>query len=115
MAPYPNRNRDGQQVIMTPGVRYSEHQEVRDLVYALRQEVTYVREAGDRFDKNFTAADKEWDGIAEMELQRIMALEKEVERNKGKSEGILSSAAFISGVLTLIGMFLAIYISVVVR
>ena len=116
MTPYPSpRNRDGQQVVVSGGVSYSDHQEVRDLVLAMKQDIMYLKEAIDRFDKCFQAADKEWDTVAELGLQRILALEKESERRAGEAIGITRSAAFISAVFTLIGMFLAIGISLVVK
>ena len=109
------RNTDVNQMVVTGGVSYSDHQEVRDLVLGMRQDIQYLKEAIERFDRNFAAADKEWDTVAELGIQRIMTLEKESERAKGEAIGITRSAAFISAVFTLIGMFLAIAVSLVVR
>jgi len=108
-------NRDVNQSVVTGGVSYSDHQEVRDLVLSLRQDMVYLREAVDRLDKFDKWARQEWEQREAIALARLTILERESERSKGEAVGITRSAAFISAVFTLIGMFLAIAISVVVK
>ena len=109
------RNTDGNQMVVTGGVSYSDHQEVRDLVLGMKADVQYLREAIDRLETFDRWARQEWEAREAQALQRITFLERESDRAKGEAVGITRSAAFISAVFTLIGMFLAIAVSLVVR
>jgi hypothetical protein len=115
MAPFANRNRDGQQVVMNPGITYTEHQQVRDMVLETGRDLHYIKSSLQGIEEHIKTARIEWTHREGLLIARVNALEQNADILKGKSEGLLLSAAFVSGVLTLIGMFLAIYISVVMR
>lgn len=80
------------------------HVELRDIVIELRADVKHI-------DSRIT----ELVDIAKTNSNRICALETYNNQSIGEAKGVRTSAAIVSGVITLIGMFLAIYISVVMK
>lgn len=97
------------------GVTYSDHQEVRDLALATFNDLKYIKAAISRIEGHMTSARIEWSGREATILNRVDALERNYDIQQGNFEGILRSAAVVSGVLTLAGMFIAIFISVYLR
>ena len=109
------RNNDGNQVVVSGGVSYSDHQELRDLVLELKGDVSHITAVMNKLDNYVVTARVEWTGREGLILERVTNLEREPDRAKGEAIGITRSAAFISAVFTLIGMFLAIAVSLVVK
>ena len=107
--------RDINTMTVAGGVSYTDHLEVRDLALATSQDLKYIKVALDRIESHMSTARIEWTGREAIALQRIDQLEKKCDIQQGNTEGVLRSAAVVSGILTLIGMFVAIYISVVMR
>jgi hypothetical protein len=97
------------------GVSYGDHQEVRDLALATNNDLKYIKVALDRIEQHMSQTRVEWTSREALMIARIDALERKCDIQQGSTEGVLRSAAVVSGVLTLIGMFLAVYISLVVR
>ena len=107
--------RDINTMTVAGGVSYSDHQEVRDLALATNNDLKYIKAAMDRIEGHMATARVEWSGREAVVLSRIDALERKCDIQTGNYEAYLRSAAVVSGVLTLVGMFIAIYISLVVR
>ena len=107
--------RDVNTMTVAGGVSYGDHQEVRDLALATSNDLKYIKVALDRIELHMSTARAEWTGREAVIIARIDALEKKQDIQQGNNEGLLRSAAIVSGVLTFVGMFLAIYISVVMR
>ena len=107
--------RDINTMTVAGGVSYGDHQEVRDLALATSQDLKYIKVALERIETHMASARIEWTGREAIVLQRIDLLEKKCDIQQGNTEGVLRSAAVVSGILTLVGMFIAIYISLVVR
>lgn len=97
------------------GVSYTDHQEVRDLALATSNDLKYIKVGLDRIELYMQTARIEWTTRESAVIARIDALEKSCDIQQGNTEGVLRSAAAVSGILTLVGMFVAIYISLVVR
>ena len=107
--------RDINTMTVAGGVSYSDHQEVRDLALATSNDLKYIKVALDRIETHMSTARAEWTVREAAVIQRIDALERKCDIQQGNTEGVLRSAAVVSGILTLVGMFIAIYISLVVR
>lgn len=97
------------------GIAYSDFQAVRDIVLETSTDITYIKAAIGRLEQFDVYARKEWEAREAQCLMRIDTIERALDIQRGNGEGLLKSSAAISGILTLIGMFLAIYISVVVK
>lgn len=89
---------------MTPVVACIGHQELRDMVIELRTDVKHIDERISELVE-----------VAKNNNNRIVALETYQNQSIGQAKGVSVSSTVISGILTMIGMFLAIYISLVVK
>ena len=107
--------RDINTMTVVGGIGYGEFQAVRDVVLETSTDITYIKTAIGRLEQFDLYARKEWESRESQCLMRIDAIERALDIQQGNSEGLLRSSAVVSGVLTLIGMFLAIYISLVVK
>ena len=107
--------RDVNNVTLSGGVSYTDHQEVRDLALATSQDLKYIKVALDRIECHMSTARVEWTSREAAVIARVDALEKMLGVQQGNYEGMLRSAAVVSAALTFVGMFVAIYISVAVR
>jgi len=97
------------------GVSYGDFQDVRDIVLATNTDMAYIKAAIGRLEQFDAYARREWEAREAQALARIDAVERTLDIHQGNTEGLLRSSAVVSGVLTMIGMFLAIYISLGVR
>ena len=80
------------------------HTELRDMVIELRADVKHI-------DSRIT----ELVDIAKTNSNRICTLETFNNQSIGEAKGVRTSAAIVSGVITLLGMMVAIIVSVVYR
>ena len=107
--------RDINTMTVAGGVSYGDHQEVRDMALATCQDLKYIKVALDRIEGHMATARVEWSGREAAVISRVDALERKCDIQQGNYEAYLRSAAVVSGVLTLVGMFVAIFISVAVK